>query len=62
MKQKAMVLQERLYFRNIPLSDWITHEMTVEEHSDIHQLAKACSVFSAKSLGAGNSNGAKLLQ
>jgi hypothetical protein len=62
LKQKAMVLQERLYFRNIPLSDWVTHEMTVEENSDIRQLAKACSVFSSKAVSSGNSNGANLLQ
>jgi hypothetical protein len=62
LKQKAMVLQERLYFRNIPLSDWVTHEMTVEENSDIRQIAKACSVFASNALGAGNSNGANLLQ
>jgi hypothetical protein len=62
MKQKSMVLQERLYFRNIPLSDWITHEMTVEENSDIRQLAKACSVFANKSLNGAKSEPANLLQ
>jgi len=61
LKQKSMVLQERLYFRNVPLSDWVTHEMTVEESSDIGKLAKACSVFAAKSLTNGDTNGAKLL-
>ena len=29
--QKTMVMQERLFFRNIPLSNWIEHEMVVEE-------------------------------
>jgi hypothetical protein len=61
LKQKSMVLQERLYFRTVPLSDWVTHEMTVEESSDLGKLAKACSVFSAKALTNGDSNGAKLL-
>jgi hypothetical protein len=28
-----MVTQERLYFRNIPLSNWIEQEMTMEEAS-----------------------------
>ena len=28
--RKSLVLQERMYFRNIPLSDWIEHEITVE--------------------------------
>src|SRR6185369_12406460 len=25
--KKLMVMQERLYFRNIPLSNWVEHEM-----------------------------------
>lgn len=48
--KKSMVLQERLYFRNIPLSNWVEHELTVEENGDLAQLAKACSIFSTKSL------------
>lgn len=48
--KKAMVLQERLFFRNIPLSNWVEHELTVEEGGDLSQLAKACSIFSTKTL------------
>jgi hypothetical protein len=59
MNKKAMVLQERLFFRNLPLSNWVEHELTVEEGSDLTQLAKACSIFSAKSLDSASS--AKLL-
>ena len=36
--RRTMVMQERLFFRNIPLSNWIEHEMLVEEGSDIDQL------------------------
>jgi hypothetical protein len=51
-RQKSMVLQERLYFRNIPLSNWVEHEMVVEEESaDIQQIAKGRSVFTTRSLG-----------
>lgn len=57
--KKSMVLQERLYFRNIPLSNWVEHEMTVEDSGDIGQLAQACSIFSTKSLG--ESSASKLL-
>ncbi len=53
VSKKAMVLQERLYFRNIPLSNWVEHEMTVEEGGDIQQLAKACSIFSGKAASSG---------
>ena len=62
LNRKSMVLQERLFFRNIPLSDWVNHEMTVEEGSDIQQLAKACSVFADKSVTNGNSKAAKMLR
>ncbi len=43
--KKAMVLQERIYFRNLPLSNWVEHEMTIEEGGDLVRLAKAASVF-----------------
>jgi hypothetical protein len=62
LNRKSMVLQERLFFRNIPLSEWVDHEMTVEEGSDIQQLVRACSVFSRKALASGGGNGAKLLR
>jgi hypothetical protein len=52
-RQKSMVLQERLYFRNIPLSSWVEHEMVVEEESsDLQGIAKGCSIFSTKSLSS----------
>jgi|APGre2960657505_1045072.scaffolds.fasta_scaffold91758_1 outer membrane murein-binding lipoprotein Lpp len=44
--KRAMVLQERMYFRNLPLSNWVEHEMTIEEGGDLIRLAKAASVFS----------------
>jgi hypothetical protein len=42
--KKTMVMQERLFFRNIPLSNWIEHEMIVEEGMDLDKLPKE-SVF-----------------
>ena len=42
--RKTMVMQERLFFRNIPLSNWIEREMIVEEGTDLDQLPKQ-SVF-----------------
>jgi len=62
MTRKSMVLQERLFFRNLPLSNWVNHELTVEEGSDIRALVKACSTFSTKSLESGQSNGSRLLR
>lgn len=43
--KKSMIMQERLFFRNIPLSNWVEHEMLIEEGSDAHQLERGGSVF-----------------
>ena len=56
--RKAMVLQERLYFRNIPLSNWVEHEMTLEEGGDMSKLAQATSIFMPKGLMGGGSKDA----
>jgi hypothetical protein len=37
--RKSMIMQERLFFRNIPLSNWIEREMVVEEGHDLDQIA-----------------------
>ena len=47
--RKTMVMQERLFFRNIPLSNWIEREMLVEEGTDLDRLPKE-SVFSKVTL------------
>lgn len=47
--RKSMVMQERLFFRNIPLSNWIEHEMLVEEGRDLEQLPKE-SVFTTTTI------------
>jgi hypothetical protein len=43
--RKSLVLQERMYFRNIPLSDWIEHEVTVEEGTDVGRLVQDMTIF-----------------
>jgi len=43
--RKSLVLQERMYFRNIPLSDWIEHEITVEEGADVGRLVQDMTIF-----------------
>jgi hypothetical protein len=53
MNRKSMILQERLYFRNLPLSNWVEHEMVVEDGGDLQKLARACSVFTTKSMNEG---------
>jgi hypothetical protein len=49
MSKKTLVMQERLFFRNIPLSNWIEREMVVEEGTDLDQLPKE-SVFSTSTI------------
>jgi hypothetical protein len=49
MSRKSVVLQERLYFRNIPLSNWVEHEMALEDGCSLELLDKS-SVFSARAL------------
>ncbi len=59
--KKSMVMQERLFFRNIPLSNWIEREMVVEEGWDLDQMPKE-SVFSTGALaGEGRLPISKLL-
>ena len=45
MHRKSLVMQERIFFRNIPLSNWIEHEMMIEEGADIDKVAKSLTVF-----------------
>lgn len=43
--RKSLVIQERMYFRNIPLSDWIEHEITLDEGADVNRLLQDMTVF-----------------
>jgi len=62
MQKKSVIMQERLFFRNIPLSNWVEHEMVVEEGGDALQAAKGRSIFTARSIGGNNSNSTDLLR
>jgi hypothetical protein len=43
--RKSLVLQERMYFRNIPLSDWIEHEITLDDSADVDRMVQDMTVF-----------------
>jgi hypothetical protein len=45
MTRKMLVRQERIFFRNIPLSSWVEHEMPIEEGVDAEKMAQTMSVF-----------------
>lgn len=61
LNRKSMVLQERLYFRNIPLSNWVEHEMPITDVADAQALAENTSVFSARSLSEQTPHSPKFL-
>jgi len=50
LSKKSLVLQERIFFRNIPLSSWVEHEMPVEEGADVEKLARTLAVFTPDAL------------
>jgi len=62
--KKTMVMQERIFFRNIPLSNWIEREMLLEEGLDTSRQLTAESVFTPPVLPTGDTPLAiaKLLQ
>jgi len=43
--RRTLVLQERMYFRNIPLSDWIEHEIAVDDAADVERLVQDMTIF-----------------
>jgi hypothetical protein len=43
--RRSIVLQERMCFRNLPLSDWIEHEIPVEDGADVERLVQDMTVF-----------------
>lgn len=45
LHRKSLVLEERIFFRNIPLSNWIEHEIMIEEGADMDKLVSSLSVF-----------------
>jgi len=43
--RRSLVLHERMFFRNLPLSDWIEHEIAVEDGMDVQRLMQDMTVF-----------------
>ncbi len=43
--RKALVLQERIFFRNIPLSNWIENEIVLQEGEDVEKAARSLTSF-----------------
>ena len=43
--RRSVVLQERMCFRNLPLSDLIEHEIPLDEGQDVERLVQDMTVF-----------------
>ena len=43
--RRSVVLQERMCFRNLPLSDWIEHEIPLDDGVDVERLVQDMTVF-----------------
>ena len=43
--RRCLVLQERMLFRGIPLSDWVEHEMVVDEGVDVDRMVRDMTIF-----------------
>ena len=50
LTRRMLVRQERIFFRNIPLSQWVENEMPIEEGADVEKLAQAMAVFTPEML------------
>ena len=48
--RKLLVRQERIFFRNIPLSNWVEQEIPISEGADLEMLARSLSLFSPELL------------
>jgi hypothetical protein len=53
LTKKSVIRQERIFFRNIPLSNWIEQEMPIEEGADADKLAQTMSIFAGEVLLGG---------
>ena len=54
LTKKSLIRQERIFFRNIPLSNWIEQEMPIEEGADTDKLAETMSIFAGEVLLGGS--------
>ncbi len=48
LTRTSLVRQERIYFRNIPLTSWVEQEVPLEEGMDAESLAQTMSILSGE--------------
>ena len=62
LHRKSLVLEERIFFRNLPLSNWISHEVVLDEGADVDSLARSLSAFDEGVLSIAQPRGWKALR
>jgi len=62
MHRKSLVMQERIFFRNIPLSNWIENEIVLQEGEDVDKAARSLTSFVDVVNVAPSPNGNRLLR
>ena len=62
LHRKSLVLEERIFFRNLPLSNWISHEVVLDEGADVDSLARSLSAFDEGVLSIDQPRGWKALR
>jgi hypothetical protein len=50
LTKKSLIRQERIFFRNIPLSNWVEQEMPIDEGADVDKLVQTMSIFAGELL------------
>ncbi len=60
--RKSLVMQERIFFRNIPLCNWVEHEVTIEDGADVDSVIKTLTVFAPELIGAALNGPSKKLK
>lgn len=48
LHRRSLVRQERIFFRQIPLSNWVEQEVPLEEGADVEKLARTMAVFAGE--------------
>jgi hypothetical protein len=51
LQRKSLILEERIFFRNLPLSNWIQHEILLQEGADVDKVMRTLSAFDNGVLG-----------
>ena len=60
--RKSLVMQERIFFRNIPLCNWVEHEVPIEEGADLDSVIKTFAVFAPELIGTAVNGPSKKLK